>query len=107
MEKEYQIEGKRLRFFMPKEVDHHVAQTLCMELDVMIENYGIKELVFDFSKTEFMDSSGIGVLIGRGKTMRFHQGQTFACGMGQRVKRIFEAAGLGKMIFVKEDEGWK
>ncbi len=106
MEKEYRIEGKTLHFHMPKEVDHHVAKTLCSELDIMIENYGIKELIFDFSKTEFMDSSGIGVLIGRSKTMRFHQGQAYACGMGIRIKRIFEAAGLGKVIIVKEGEGW-
>lgn len=102
MEQEYRLEGKKLVFCMPKELDHHVAKTLCGELDTMIENYGVRELVFDFSETEFMDSSGIGVLIGRSKTMRFQQGSVYACGMGPRVKRIFEAAGLYKMIKVGE-----
>lgn len=103
MEQQYQLEGKKLIVFMPKELDHHVAQPLCIRLDTMIENYGVKELEFDFSDTEFMDSSGIGVLIGRSKTMRFHQGNVSARGMRQRVKRIFEAAGLHKMIMVRED----
>ena len=103
MEQEYRLEGKSLMFYMPKEVDHHVAQTLCTRLDAMIENYGVKELIFDFTQTEFMDSSGIGVLLGRSKVMHFHQGRVFACGMGARVKRIFEAAGLQKVILVKED----
>lgn len=103
MEQEYRLEGKRLVYFMPKELDHHVAQTLCVRLDEMIENYGIKELIFDFTQTEFMDSSGIGVLLGRSKVMHFHQGSVSAFGMGARVKRIFEAAGLQKVILVKED----
>lgn len=89
--------------FMPKELDHHAAQDMCRNLDTLIENYGVKELVFDFSYTEFMDSSGIGVLIGRSRTMRFHQGSVSARGMGVRIKRIFEAAGLQKMIMVWED----
>ena len=103
MEKQYQLEGKKLIVYMPKELDHHVAQTLCVKLDTLIETYGIKELEFDFSDTEFMDSSGIGVLIGRSKTMAYSQGKVRAKGMGLRVKRIFEAAGLQKMIQVRED----
>ena len=104
METEYRLEGKTLHFFMPRELDHHVAQNLCTWLDTLIENYGVKELIFDFSETEFMDSSGIGVLIGRSRTMRFQQGKVTACGMGPRVKRIFEAAGLQKIIMVREEK---
>ena len=104
MEQQYRIEGRKLTVFMPKEIDHHVAGGLCTSVDTIIENYGVKELEFDFSDTEFMDSSGIGVLIGRSKTMRFHQGRVIAKGMGMRIKRIFEAAGLQKIIIVKEDE---
>jgi len=103
MEQQYRLEGKKLIVYMPKELDHHVAQTLCGKLDTLIEIYGVRELEFDFSDTEFMDSSGIGVLIGRSKTMGFHQGKVSARGMRSRVKRIFEAAGLQKMIQVGED----
>lgn len=103
MEQQYQLQGKKLIVFMPKELDHHVAQPLCQGVDMLIENYGIQELEFDFSNTDFMDSSGIGVLIGRSKTMRFQQGRVYARGMGTRVRRIFDAAGLQKMIMVMED----
>jgi stage II sporulation protein AA (anti-sigma F factor antagonist) len=103
MGKQYQLEGRKLTVYMPKELDHHVAQPLCAKLDTLIETYGVRELEFDFSDTEFMDSSGIGVLIGRSKTMAFSQGKVSARGMGLRVKRIFEAAGLQKMIQVWED----
>jgi len=103
MEQQYERNGNTLRCFMPKELDQHVAKLLCEEIDIQIENYGIKELIFDFSKTEFMDSSGIGVLIGRSKTMQYHEGVVYACGFNQRVKRMFEAAGLGRIIHMKED----
>ena len=99
---DYRVDGQVLTFYMPKELDHHVAQYLCRELDMLVELYVVKELILDFQKTEFMDSSGIGVIIGRGKTMQFREGKIYAAHMGKRVKMIFESAGLGRMIEVKE-----
>lgn len=99
----YQIQGQTLIFSMPKELDHHVAQHLCKELDSLIESHVIKELVLDFKQTEFMDSSGIGVIIGRGKTMQFRGGKVYAAHMGKRVQMIFDSVGLGRMVEVKEE----
>lgn len=99
----YQVNGQVLIFYMPKELDHHVAQSLCRELDALIESHVVKELVLDFENTEFMDSSGIGVIIGRGKTMQFRGGKVYAAHMGKRVKMIFDSAGLGRMVEVKEE----
>jgi stage II sporulation protein AA (anti-sigma F factor antagonist) len=99
----YQIQGQTLIFYMPKELDHHVAQHLCRELDTLIESLIVKELVLDFKETEFMDSSGIGVIIGRGKTMQFRGGKVYAAHMGKRIKMIFDSAGLGRMVEVKEE----
>lgn len=101
---DYQVNGQVLTFFMPKELDHHVAKELCQQLDTLIESHVIHELVLDFSKTEFMDSSGIGVIIGRGKTMQFRGGKVVAANMGKRVSLIFKSAGLGRMVEVKEGE---
>lgn len=109
MEKEvleisYQRQGAKLCYVMPKELDHHVAQRLCRELDSLIEVYQIKELVLDFANTEFMDSSGIGVVIGRQKTMKFHQGVLYVEHLGMRVEAIFKAAGLFQIVKVKGEE---
>lgn len=97
-EKKYEVKRTRLIYQMPKELDHHVAQQLCKELDMLVESFGIKELELDFAQTEFMDSSGIGVIIGRSKTMQFHGGQVFASHMGRRVSMIFESAGLQRIV---------
>ena len=69
MECKYQLKDGCMRIAMPKEVDHHCAEQLRKEADLLIGAYHIRKLVFDFAGTEFMDSSGIGVLIGRCKNM--------------------------------------
>lgn len=104
MELPYQVVGQVLIYKMPKEVDHHVAKELCKELDLMIEANRIKELILDFSQTEFMDSAGIGVMIGRSKMMQFREGSMSVMHMGARVGAMFRAAGLYKIVKVKEAE---
>ena len=104
-EKEYEIIGRRLVYYMPKELDQHVAQHLCKELDMLIDAFGIGVLELDFGKTEFMDSSGIGVILGRSKTMQFREGHITACGMNERLLRIFKAAGLQRVVEIKEEIG--
>lgn len=99
--KSYKVDGTCLVYEMPKEVDHHVAKDMCQELDMLVESYHIRELVLDFAQTEFMDSSGIGVIIGRSKTMHFHGGSIAAANLGKRVDTIFKSAGLYKIIQVK------
>ena len=103
-EKEYEIIGQRLVYYMPKELDQHVAQQLCKELDMLIEAYGIGILELNFGRTEFMDSSGIGVILGRSKTMQFRGGRIVAGGMNERLMRIFKATGLPKVVELKEEE---
>lgn len=103
MEKPYKVDGTRLVYTMPTEVDHHVAKDMCQELDMLVESYRIRELVLDFAQTEFMDSSGIGVVIGRSKTMHFYGGVLSACNIGKRVDTILRSAGLYKIIQVKEE----
>lgn len=100
----FQVDGVKLVYQMPKEVDHHIAKDMCKELDMLVESYRIKELVLDFAQTEFMDSSGIGVVIGRSKTMHFYGGILCACNIGKRVDTIFRSAGLYKIIQVKEEK---
>lgn len=101
-EKKYEIRGHALIYQMPKELDHHVAAQLCKELDMLVEAFSVKELELDFEKTEFMDSSGIGVVIGRSKTMQFRDGRLVVSHMSKRIETIFQSVGLQKLVEVKE-----
>ena len=98
MDKEYEVVGVRMRFYMPEELDHHVAGELKDKLDGLIDAYQIRELILDFSKTVFMDSSGIGVVIGRSRKMSFLGGTVMAANLSGRAEKLFHASGLHRMI---------
>lgn len=100
MEEKYQLKEGCLTIQMPKELDHHEAGRLKMEADFLIGAYHVRRLVFDFRETEFMDSSGIGVIIGRCKSMGFSGGEVAATNMNERIKKIFMVSGLQKLIRV-------
>ena len=100
MDCKYQLKDGCMRISMPREVDHHCAEQLRREADLLIGAYHIRRLVFDFKRTEFMDSSGIGVLIGRCKNMGYSGVEVSAEHLNERLQKIFVVSGLHKMIRV-------
>ena len=80
------------------ELDHHAARQLRQQVDLAVERTRPQRLRLDFSDVSFMDSSGIGMIIGRYKLMA-RRGGTMAVLNGNRhVDRIFEMAGLYQII---------
>lgn len=75
MEAAYRKKADCMIVPMPREVDHHVAGNMSREIDLLAESWHVHRIVFDFAGTDFMDSSGIGILIGRKKTMDMHAGK--------------------------------
>jgi stage II sporulation protein AA (anti-sigma F factor antagonist) len=98
MDLQYQITKDELIIPMPREVDHHMAKQLSRQIDFMIASGSVRKLIFDFAETDFMDSSGIGVIIGRKKTMELYSGEVCAVNLGERVEKIFEKSGLFHII---------
>ena len=87
---------------LPVDLDHPVSDSIRRETDRIIGQQYIKNMVFDFSETVFMDSSGIGVIIGRCKNLGYSGGDVSACHLNERVDKIFTVSGLKKIIQVKE-----
>lgn len=102
MDLQYHLTEEKLTIVMPAEVDHHVAQHMSREVDCLIDSWHIRTLVFDFAGTEFMDSSGIGVLIGRKKNMDLHGGCVRAANLSGRAMQLFEKSGLTQIIEMDE-----
>lgn len=98
MESHCELADGRLIIYMPKELDHHQASKLKLEADYLIEANQIRELIFDFAETEFMDSSGIGVIIGRCRNMGYYGGKVSAKNLNGRIRKIFMVSGLHKLI---------
>ena len=102
MECHYELKGLCLIVHVPVELDHHVAKSIQEDVDSMIETYGARNVVFDFAKTEFMDSSGIGVILGRCRNLSFSGGKVKVVNLqNERVKKIFAMAGLYKLVEVE------
>ncbi len=80
------------------ELDHHTAQEIREEIDRTIEVKSIKNLIFDLSNLKFMDSSGIGVVIGRYKVINKKGGKVGVINVNPHVNKIFEMSGLFKII---------
>ena len=80
------------------ELDHSVAAGIRAELDELMLDPRIRRLVFDLNDLEFMDSSGIGLIIGRYKLMARRGGTVAVSCRGGAVDRIFEMAGLYQLV---------
>lgn len=80
------------------DLDHNTAVQIREELDRLIEDGSVKRLVFDLSELGFMDSSGIGMMIGRYKTMARRGGSVAVLPGGRQVDRLMELSGLYQII---------
>lgn len=96
--------GEHLVVYLNGEIDHCCVDGLRRKIEACLRDQSIRRLTMDFSRVSFMDSSGIGMLIGRYKTMTEREGHVFARGMNSSVERIFRMAGLHKIISVHESE---
>ena len=97
-------DGEVLTVFLEQEIDHYAAQKVRQEIEEDILKTGAKKLLLDFSDVEFMDSSGIGMIIGRYKTRQRLGGTVSACGLSSTIERIFRMAGLHRILEVKQKE---
>ncbi len=103
MERNLSIRGNELIVYMPEEVDHSSASDLRAAADLVLENYDIHRIVFDFSETLFMDSSGIGMMMGRYRNIVKKGGDMMAVHANQRIEKILYLSGIYKLIpIVKE-----
>lgn len=94
----YEIDHRCLVIRLTKELDHHTAVRIREKADQMIDRNNIKHIIFDFSEAGFMDSAGIGVIMGRYKKVIFIGGKTAVANVGSTVDRIFRLSGLYKII---------
>ncbi|MDO4345459.1 MAG: anti-sigma factor antagonist [Eubacteriales bacterium] len=103
MEDYFKVNGTDLTVMVPVELDHHNAEKIKRGADRMIESSNIRRIIFDFRRTRFMDSSGIGMIMGRYKNMRFMGGAVIAVHVNGRVQRILRLSGIYKVIDIYEE----
>ena len=102
MESQYLKKDKQLIFKINEDIDECVAQKIRRKLDNEIERYMPRKVVFDFGNVEFMDSAGIGMVLGRYKMMKMLGGDLEIINVSHTLKKIFEMSGITKICKIKE-----
>ncbi len=102
MESKFYEEDKLLVFKITDEIDDYSVQKIRRRADYEIERYMPRKVVFDFNSVTFMDSAGIGLIIGRYKFTNMLGGKLEVANLTQSVKKIFEMSGILKLIPVTE-----
>lgn len=97
-ETEFEVINKILIVHVNGELDHHNSIYVREKADEKIIKEGIKNIIFDFNGTDFMDSSGIGVIMGRYKLIREFNGKIAVVNVKNNIKKILLFSGLNKII---------
>ena len=92
------IKGNALIAKPDCEIDHHSAERLRGQVDAAFDKSSCRHIVFDFSDVKFMDSSGIGMIIGRYKNAEKRGGRLALAAMSDDMGRLFHISGLAKII---------
>ncbi len=103
MEEDYKVIDNYLMIKMPVEVDHHKSIDISKRADRYIVSKNVGNVVFDFERTTFMDSSGVGIILGRYKKISCFGGKVYAVHVGSRIRRILLLSGLENIVELIEN----
>ena len=90
--------GPRMHARLCGELDHHSAVQARNMLDTMLHDITIRDLTLDLSGVTFMDSAGLGVILGRYRILSLRGGKLTVCGMSSAIDRIFRMSGLYAIV---------
>lgn len=98
MEIMYYELDKLLIFKIYEEIDECSVKKIRRRADYEIERFMPREIIFDFNRVTFMDSAGIGMVIGRYKQLNIIGGKTYLANLTESVRKIFSMSGVLKII---------
>ena len=103
MEINYENTDKLLHIKLKEEIDHHTVEKIRRRVDYEIQRYLPKKVIFDFDSVSFMDSAGIGMIIGRYKLLSMLGGELEIKNIKPQVKRILKMSGILKILKIYDD----
>ncbi len=98
MEDDFQVIDNCLMIRLPEEIDHHRAGYISENADRHLMRSDVQNVVFDFENTRFMDSSGIGVIMGRYRKISCFGGKVYVVHADSQILRILRVSGLQKVV---------
>lgn len=104
MKSKFIEEDKLLVLEITEEIDHHTTEELRRKMDDEIERCMPRKVIFDFGSVSFMDSAGIGMVIGRYKLAKMFGASVSMTNVRKSVKKIFEMCGILRLIPIIEEK---
>ena len=99
----FKNEDRLLRVELTEEIDHHTAEKIRRRVDYEIERYLPRKVVFDFGGVSFMDSAGIGMIIGRYKLISILGGKMQIMNIKPQVEKVLKMSGILKIIDIYKE----
>ncbi len=103
MEISFKRKNKTLIIKICGEIDHHTSQGIRQQIETALMEIGGRNIIFDFENVTFMDSSGIGMLIGRYKQLQSFAGRISIYNANDKITEILKLSGLLKLIPIFRD----
>ena len=97
-------EENRTTAMLSGEIDHHNAKGLRLEIDFTVREEQPKELILDFSDVGFMDSSGIGLVMGRYKLMKEIGGKVTVRNPSEQKKKVMKISGIDRLASIQNSQ---
>ena len=94
------VKNQCLFIRLPKEIDHYQAEIVRRECEQSFIKFIIRDIIFDFSDTSFMDSSGIGLVLGRVRKIHPPPGPAPLSGGPALIQKMWEMAGILNLVTV-------
>lgn len=91
-------DGKRITAALSGDIDHHAAREFRTALDEIIAHSRPELLILDMENVGFMDSSGIGLILGRLKSVRAVGGEILIKNARSEIAAVIKLSGLGTLI---------
>ena len=104
MDVSYQKKEKSLVIKFTEEIDHHTTEKIRRIADYEIERYIPRKVIFDFNNVSFMDSAGIGLLLGRYKNALSLGIKVEVINVNKSIYKILKMSGITRLLEVKEEE---
>ncbi len=98
MEILYKKEDKLLEVKITEEIDHHTTEKMRRRMDYEIQRHMPRKVIFDFNCVTFMDSAGIGMVIGRYKLISMLGGSLEIKNIRNNIKKVLEMSGIHKIV---------
>ncbi|MTI49185.1 anti-sigma F factor antagonist [Sporosalibacterium faouarense] len=104
MQLHFNVKDENLIVRFTGELDHHTAQEIRNKIDNKYKNDMLKNIILDLKGINFMDSSGIGLIMGRYKTTRANDGSLVLINVNSRMEKILTMSGILKIVKVYRNE---